>query len=189
MKKSPNSTIKFLYDYLPLIVFFLSYKFSNSAQPLITATIFMVLTTLIALVICYLLTRTIPMVALISAIILTIFGALTVTMENEIFIKTKPTAINLIFAVILFYGFFAKKPFLSYLLEGQIKMSKEAWLQLSLRWALFFVFLAIVNEVVWRYTSTDFWVEFKLFGMMPLSLIFTISQIPFMVREMKKLEK
>jgi intracellular septation protein len=149
----------------------------------------MVLTTLIALVVCYLLTKTVPVVALVSAIILAIFGTLTVVMENDIFIKTKPTAINLLFAAILFYGFFTKKPFLSRLLEGQIKMSKDAWLQLSLRWALFFVFLAVLNEVVWRYTSTDFWVEFKIFGMMPLSLIFTVSQIPFMIREMKKLEK
>jgi intracellular septation protein len=188
MKKTPNSKLKFLYDYLPLIVFFLCYKFSNDPQPLVTATIYMVITTFIALVICYLLTRTIPMLALLSAVILAFFGGLTVFLENEIFIKTKPTVINLIFAAILLYGFFKKKPFLSYLLEGQIKMSKEAWLTLSLRWGLFFIFLACLNEIIWRYTSTDFWVEFKVFGMMPLSLVFTVSQVPFMIREIKKSE-
>ena len=189
MKKSPNSMMKFLYDYLPLIVFFLCYKFSDSPQPLITATIYLVMTTLIALVICYLFTKTIPTVALASAVILGFFGALTIFFDNEIFIKIKPTAINLIFALVLFYGYLSKKPFLSYLLEGQIKMSKEAWLTLSLRWAVFFTFLALLNEVIWRYTSTDFWVEFKLFGMMPLSLLFTISQMPFMMREIKKFQE
>lgn len=185
MSKKNNFT-KFLYDYLPLIVFFLSYKFSNSPQPLITATIYMVMTTIIALIMCYFLTKKIPILAVVSALILTVFGTLTVFLKDETFIKIKPTAINLIFAAILLYGFFTRKPFLSYLLEGQIKMSKEAWLTLSLRWGLFFVFLALLNEIVWRYSSTDFWVDFKIFGMMPLSLVFTLSQIPFMMREMKK---
>ena len=110
-------------------------------------------------------------------------------MQDEIFIKTKPTIINLVFAGILLYGYFARKPFLVNLLEGQIKMSKEAWLTLSMRWGLFFIFLAVLNEIIWRHTSTDFWVEFKLFGMMPLSLLFTFSQLPFMIREIKKSEK
>jgi intracellular septation protein len=189
MKKTPGAKVKFLYDYLPIIVFFLFYKFSNHPQPLVLATISMVVTTFIALIICYSLTRTIPVVALISAIILGIFGGLTVVLESEVFIKIKPTAINLIFATILLYGFFTRKPFLSYLLEGQVKMSKEAWLTLSMRWSLFFIFLAILNEIIWRYTSTDFWVDFKVFGMMPLSLVFTISQLPFMMREIKKFEQ
>jgi intracellular septation protein len=189
MKKQNNALVKFLSDYLPLIIFFIVYKFSNAAQPLITATIYMVIATFLTLILSYLVNKTIPQVALFSAIILAIFGFLTVFLQDEIFIKTKPTIINSIFALILFYGYLVKKPFLAKLLEGQIKMSNQAWLQLSLRWALFFVFLAILNEIVWRNTSTDFWVEFKLFGMTPLSLVFTISQIPFMMREMKKLEK
>lgn len=186
MKKQNNSLTKFFSDYLPIIVFFVIYKFSNTAQPLITATIYMVITTFIALIFCYLVNKTVPQVALFSAIILGIFGFLTIFMQDEIFIKVKPTIINLIFALILLYGYFVKKPFLAKLLEGQIKMSNQAWLILSLRWALFFIFLAILNEIVWRNTSTDFWVEFKLFGMTPLSLVFTILQIPFMMREMKK---
>lgn len=185
MKKS---TAKFLYDYLPLIVFFVCYKFARTPEPLITATIWMVITTFIALIICYFLTREIPMVALISGIVLGIFGGLTIMLKDDIFIKTKPTIINLAFAAILFYGYLTKKPFLSYLLEGQIKMHKDAWLTLSMRWAWFFIFLAGLNEIIWRYFSTDFWVQFKVFGMMPISLIFTISQIPFMMKEMRKLE-
>lgn len=188
MKNHKDSTSKFLYDYLPLIVFFICYKFSKGPEPLVTATIFMLITTFAALIISYFWTRNIPKVALVSAIVLAIFGGLTIFLKDDIFIKTKPTIINLFFAGILLYGYFAKKPLLSYLLEGQIKMSNHAWHILSLRWALFFVFLAALNEFVWRSFSTDFWVNFKVFGMMPISLIFTISQIPFMIREMKKLE-
>ncbi len=187
-KKSHGSSIKFLYDYLPLIVFFICYKFSNTPNPLITATIFMVITTAIALLVSYVLTKTIPTVALFSAIVLAVFGSLTVFLQNDIFIKIKPTIINLIFATILLYGFFTKKPLLSYLLGEQIKMENKAWITLSLRWAGLFIALAILNEIIWRNYSTDFWVQFKVFGMMPISLLFTISQLPFMMREIKKFE-
>ncbi len=189
MKKSHNSRVKFLYDYLPLIVFFICYKFANTPNPLITATIFMVITTLAALIISYILTKTIPVIALISGLILSIFGGLTIFLQNDLFIKMKPTIINLIFALILLYGYFSKKAFLSYLLGEQIKMSQQSWLTLSMRWAIFFIFLAILNEVIWRNYSTDFWVQFKVFGMMPISLIFTISQAPFMIAAMKKEEE
>lgn len=188
-KKSHNSLTKFLYDYLPLIVFFTCYKFSKTEHPLITATIYMVITTLSALIFSYVLTRKIPIVALFSGILLTFFGCLTIFLQDEKFIKIKPTIVNLLFATILFYGYLAKKPLLSYLLEGQVKMSNQAWLILSLRWAIFFIFLALLNETIWRCFSTDFWVQFKVFGMMPISLIFTISQLPFMMRETKKMEK
>lgn len=189
MKKSNHATAKFLYDYLPLIVFFVCYKFSRTAEPLVTATIFMLATTFIALIISYILTRNIPKVALVSAIVLAIFGGLTVLLKDEIFIKTKPTIINLLFAGILFYGYFTKKPLISYLLEGQVKMKEAAWLTLSMRWGFFFIFLSLLNEFIWRNFSTDFWVSFKLFGMMPISLLFTVSQIPFMVKQMKLQEE
>ncbi len=188
-KKPHNSSIKFLYDYLPLIVFFICYKFSNTPNPLITATIFMVATTIIALIISYIMTRTIPTVALFSAAILAFFGGLTVFLQDDLFIKIKPTIINLIFAAILLYGFFTKKPLLSYLLGEQIKMNNEAWITLSLRWAGLFIALALLNEIIWRNYSTDFWVQFKVFGMMPISLLFTILQVPFMMKEIKKFEE
>ncbi len=187
MKKKSNEGItKFLCDYLPLIVFFGCYKFSKAPDPLITATIYMTITTLAALTICYALTKKIPVVALVSGILLTVFGGLTILLKDEIFIKIKPTIINLLFASVLFYGYLAKKPFLSYILGEQVKMSDKAWLILSRRWAIFFVFLALLNEFIWRSFSTDLWVQFKVLGMMPISMAFTISQIPFMVKEMKK---
>ncbi|MBM3579482.1 MAG: septation protein A [Alphaproteobacteria bacterium] len=185
-KRSHDGTAKFLYDYLPLLVFFACYKFAKTPNPLITATFYMIITTSIAILISYLLTKKIPMIALASGAILGVFGGLTILLEDELFIKLKPTIINLLFATILFYGYLRKKPFLSYLLGEQIKMHNRAWLTLSARWAWFFVFLACLNEIVWRSCSTDFWVQFKVFGMMPISLIFTFSQLPFMLREMKK---
>jgi intracellular septation protein len=186
MKKSHDSFSKFLYDYLPLIVFFACYKFAKTPDPLITATIYMVITTFVTLIIAYILTKKIPMVALVSGIVLGIFGGLTIALKDDIFIKMKPTIVNLLFATILLYGYFFKKPFLSYLLGEQIKMSNRAWLTLSMRWAIFFIFLAALNEFIWRFFPTDFWVQFKVFGMMPISMIFTISQVPFMMKEMKR---
>lgn len=188
MKKNNESLVKFLTDFLPLIIFFVIYKTSKAQNPLIDATIYLVITTIIAIAISYLLTKKIAMLPLISALILGFFGALTVILHDEIFIKLKPTIINLIFAAILLYGYFTKKPLLSYILGDKVKMDQQAWLTLSLRWALFFTFLAILNEIIWRSFSTDFWVQFKVFGMMPLSLIFTISQLPFMIRKIKEFE-
>ena len=185
-KTKENGFIKFLYDYLPLIIFFSVFKLSTAPNPLIKATIYMVATTFIALIISYIFTRTIPTIALFSACILGFFGTLTILLEDEIFIKLKPTIINLIFAAILFYGYFKKKPMLSYLLGEQIKISNIAWLTLSKRWAIFFIFLAILNELIWRNFSTDFWVQFKVFAVLPISLIFTISQTPFIIKEVRK---
>jgi len=186
MKKSNNFFLKFLYDYLPLIVFFTVYKLSKSSNPLIDATIYMIIVTIFAMIISLILKQEIPKIALFSALILSIFGSLTILLQDEIFIKLKPTIVNLIFSTILFYGYFSQKPLLSYLLGSQIKISENSWLILSLRWALFFVFLAFLNELVWRNFSTDFWVKFKVFGMMPITLIFTISQMPFIIKEIKK---
>ncbi len=188
-KKSHDSIAKFFYDYLPLIVFFVCYKLAKTPDPLITATAYMIATTFVALIISYFLTGKIPMVALFSGIVLGIFGSLTIFLKDDLFIKIKPTIINLLFAAILFYGYFSKKPFLSYLLGEQIKMSNSAWFTLSMRWACFFVFLALLNEIIWRVFPTDFWVQFKVFGMMPISMIFTISQMPFMIKEMKKFQQ
>jgi intracellular septation protein len=185
MKKSFDSTVKFLCDYLPLIVFFICYKFVKSNNPLAVATIFMIIATAFSLAFSYFLTKKISKVTLFSGFVLAVFGGLTIFLHDETFIKIKPTIINLIFAIILFYGFFVKKPFLSYLLGEQLKMSNVAWLTLSLRWAFFFLFLAILNEIIWRGFSTDFWVKFKVFGMMPISLIFTFSQAPFIFRQVK----
>jgi intracellular septation protein len=183
-----ESLSKVLCDYAPLAAFFISYKFSSSPNPLMFATICLMFATFLALIISYLLTKKISKMALFSGIILGTFGSLTLIFKDEIFIKMKPTIINMIFALILFYGSLTKKPLISYLFGTQLKISDQAWIKLSWRWAWFFIFLAFLNEAIWRSFSTDFWVQFKVFGMMPISLIFTISQMPFMMKEMKKEE-
>jgi len=183
-KNSHDSLSKFLYDYLPIIIFFAVYKLSKAPNPLIAATLCMIIATFITLIVAYILTRKIPMMALASGVILTVFGGLTILLKNDIFIKMKPTIINLIFAAILFYGYYKKKLFLSTLLGDKIQISNRAWHVLSLRWGMFFTFLAILNEIIWRNFPTDFWVQFKVFGMMPISILFTLSQAPFMMKEM-----
>jgi len=188
MKKNKESFVKFLTDFLPLIVFFGVFKTSDAQNPLIDATIYLVGATIIAVIISYILTKKVAKVALFSAAILGFFGGLTILLKDDIFIKLKPTIINLLFAIILFVGHYYKKPFLSYLLGEKIRMSVKAWLTLSFRWAIYFVVLAILNEIIWRNFSTDFWVQFKVFGMLPISFIFTFSQLPFMIKEMKKFD-
>ncbi len=179
-----DGLIKFLCEYLPLIIFFVVYKFSKSAKPLVDATIYLIIATAIALIIAYILTKKIPIVTLFSGIILSIFGSLTIFSGNELFIKMKPTLVNLVFAIILFFGYYTKRPILSHLFSSALKMPNQAWLILSFRWAFFFIFLALLNEIIWRNFSTNFWVQFKLFGMTPISIIFMFSQMPFIMRNM-----
>jgi len=192
MKKTEEAKItkeswsKFLCDYLPLIIFIIVYKFSTAKDPLIPATLCLLISSFLALIVGYLLTKKIAKMPLISAVILGVFGGLTLISGNDLFIKIKPTLINLFFAAILFYGYFAKRPIIKHLFGGSLKMENKSWLILSLRWGIFFVFLAILNEFIWRNFSTDFWVNFKVFGVFPISMIFTISQVPFMIKNIRK---
>lgn len=184
--KNSEALSKFLYDYLPIIVFFVCYKLSLVYDKLLFATLAMLFTTFLAIIVSYILTKKIPKVATFSALILGFFCGLTIFFKDEYFIKIKPTIINLIFAGTLFYGNFTQKPMLKYLLGEQLKMTFKDWQILSIRWAYFFLSLAILNEIIWRNFSTDFWVQFKVFGMMTISMMFTLSQIPFIIKAQKK---
>jgi len=110
--------------------------------------------------------------------VLLIFGGLTLLFDNKIFIFMKPTIINFIFAAILYGGIILKKPLLKYLLGSALKLEEEGWNTLTHRWIAFFVALAILNEIVWRTMSEDLWVNFKVFGILPITIIFTMTQIP-----------
>lgn len=184
--KSKDAWAKFLCDYFPLIIFIVVYKFSSAPDPLFLATLYLLVSSFIALIIAYILTKKIAKMPLISAIILGIFGGLTLISGDDLFIKIKPTLINLLFAIFLFYGYFSRRPLIKHLFGESLKMEDKAWLILSLRWGLFFVFLALLNEFIWRNFSTDFWVNFKVFGVFPISMVFTISQVPFMIKNVKK---
>jgi intracellular septation protein len=136
----------------------------------------------IAIFVSYILTKKIPKVATFSASLLGLFCGLSILFKDDYFLKIKPTIINLIFAITLFYGYYFKKPFLAFILGEQIKMNDKDWQILSLRWGIFFVFLALLNEIIWRNFTVDFWVQFKVFGMMTISMVFTISQVPFILK-------
>ena len=168
---------KFLADFGPLLVFFVIYF--NSGQNLKLAIPPFIIATIIALLIIYILEKRIPMVPLTSGILITLFGGLTLYFDNKIFFYMKPTIINILFAGVLFFGkYFTKKSLLKILFQNSLNIKDEGWKKLNYRWIYFFIFVAILNEIVWRTQSEIFWVNFKVWGLLPITFLFTASQIP-----------
>ena len=171
-----KSLIKFVTDFGPLLIFFIIY-FNNDNSLKIAIPPFIV-ATIISLIIIYFLEKRIPIVALTSGILITFFGGLTLYFDNKIFFYMKPTIINLLFAAVLFFGrYFTEKPLLKIFFKSAFDLKDEGWKKLNYRWINFFIFVAILNEVVWRTQSEAFWVNFKVWGLLPFSLIFAASQI------------
>ena len=173
-----KSISKLIIDIGPLAVFFIFYTRSGlqaAIWPLMIATV-------IAVIISYILEKKIPIMPTLGASIVLIFGGLTIYFNDETFIKMKPTIINAIFAIILYGGILLKKPLLKYLLGAALKLEDKGWKILTQRWIAFFFALAILNEIVWRTQSTDIWVNFKVFGILPITFIFTMSQFPLIKR-------
>ncbi len=170
-------TIKFLTDFGPLLIFFVVY-FKNDHNLKIAIPPFIV-ATLISLAIVYILEKKIPMVPLLSGILITVFGGLTLYFDNKIFFYMKPTIINILFAAVLFFGkYFTKKPLLKIFFQNSINLEDDGWKYLTQRWIYFFVFLALLNEIVWRTQTEIFWVNFKVWGLLIISFVFAISQVP-----------
>ena len=169
--------IKFAADFGPLLIFFIIYfKNENDLKIAIPPFIF---ATLIALVVVYFLEKRIPMVPLVSGVLITFFGGLTLYFDNKIFFYMKPTIINLLFAAILFFGrYFTQKPLLKKIFQNTINLEDEGWKKLNYRWISFFLFVAFLNEIVWRTQSEVFWVNFKVWGLLPISFLFAASQVP-----------
>jgi intracellular septation protein len=138
--------------------------------------------TALALAISWVLTRTLPVMPLVSGVVVLVFGALTLYLQDELFIKMKPTIVNTLFGVTLLGGLAFGKSLLGYVFDSAFRLDAEGWRKLTLRWGVFFLFLAVVNEVVWRMFSTDFWVAFKVWGIMPITIAFTMSQMPLIMR-------
>jgi len=169
--------IKVLADFGPLLVFFTIY-FSNDNDLRIAIPPFIV-ATLIALIVIYFLEKKIPMVALTGGVLITLFGGLTLYFDNKIFFYMKPTIINILFAGVLFFGkFFTKRPLLKIFFQNAFDLEDEGWKKLNNRWISFFIFVAILNEIVWRTQTEVFWVNFKVWGLLPISFIFAASQFP-----------
>ncbi len=188
-----NPLLKLALELGPLLVFF----FANSrgkwlaevfpalgtfGGPIFIATGLFMIAVAISLVISKVLTGTLPIMPVVSGIVVFFFGALTLWLQDETFIKMKPTIVNTLFGVILLGGLIFGKSLLGYVLDSAFKLDAEGWRKLTLRWGLFFVFLAVVNEIVWRSSSTDFWVAFKVWGIMPITIAFTLSQMPLIMR-------
>ena len=167
-----GSLIKSLIEIIPLILFFIA----NAKYGIIFATKTFVITTFIALIISYLYFKKISTPLLITSFLVLIFGGLTIFFKDPTFIKLKPTIVYFLFSLFLFVGLALKKNFLQIYLSNLIKINDTGWNILTKRWGIFFLLMALLNETIWRNFSTDFWVSFKVFGFLPLTIIFTLLQ-------------
>ena len=145
---------------------------------MIEAILPLIIATVISVIIMYCFEKKITPMPIIGAVLVSVFGGLTIYFDNKVFFYMKPTIINILFALVLMYGkFFLKKSLLQLLLENSIKLKDEGWKILTDRWIYFFIFLAFLNETVWRTQSEEIWVQFKVFGILPITFVFTIFQI------------
>jgi len=181
-KKQLNPLLKLLLDFGPLLLFFVA----NGYRGIFFATAAFMVAIVAALAVQYMLVRRLPVLPIVTAVIVLVFGTLTLWLHNDTFIKVKPTIIYAMFGVILFVGLATGRPLLESVLEGAFHLTDEGWRILTWRWALFFFALAILNEIVWRSVSTDAWVAFKTFGFLPLTLVFALAQTPVFLRHQIK---
>jgi intracellular septation protein len=177
-KKQLHPGLKFALDLGPLLIFF----FANSKFGIFAGTAAFMVAILAALAVSYALTRHLPVMAIVSAVVVLVFGGATLLFHDELFIKLKPTIIYLLFAGVLFAGLVLNKPFLAIVFDQVFQLTAEGWRKLTVRWAIFFLALAVLNEIVWRTQSTDFWVNFKVFGVLPLTMIFGAFQYPLLMK-------
>ncbi len=191
--KKLNPWLKLVLELGPLLIFFFANargeQLANAwplvnalGGPIFFATAAFIVATVAALITSYVLTRHLPLMPFVTAIVVVVFGGLTLWLQNDTFIKMKPTIIYLLFAGVLLGGLFFGRSLLGYVFDAVFKLSDEGWRKLTLRWGLFFVLLAVLNEIVWRSVSTDTWVTFKVFGFLPLTFAFALSQMPLINR-------
>ena len=172
-----KSFVKFVTDFGPLAIFL--YIYYSSGKDIKVALVPFIIATIVALIIVWLLEKRVPMVPLLGGILITFFGGLTIYFDNPIFIYVKPTIINILFGLALLFGkYFTKEPVLKKILGKSLLLSDIGWNMLNKRWIFFFFGLAFLNELVWRTQSEEFWVNFKVWGILPITFIFTAFQIP-----------
>ena len=171
-----KSFLKFLTDFGPLVIFF--YFYYDSGKNLKIAIPPFIIATILALAVVWFLEKKLPKVPLLSGVLITFFGGLTIYFNNPVFIFIKPTIINVLFGLALLFGkYFTNEPLLKKILGNSIKLSDQGWNILNVRWIFFFFSVAILNELVWRTQSEEFWVNFKVWGLLPITFIFTAFQI------------
>ncbi len=180
--------VKLVLELGPLGIFFAANAYGDrllavpESQRIFVATGAFMVATAIALAVNYALVRKLPVMPLVSGVVVLVFGGLTIWLNDELFIKLKPTIVNTLFGTILLGGLAFGRPLLPLVLDAVFKLTDEGWRILTLRWGLFFLFLAVLNEIVWRTQTTDFWVSFKVFGIMPITLGFALAQTPLILR-------
>lgn len=173
-----SQLIKLALEMGPLLVFFIS----NAKFGILTGTLAFVIATAVALAASWIIQRKVPLMPLITGIFVMVFGGLTVILADETFIKIKPTLVNLLFAAALTFGLLTRRNYLQLVLGNAFTLTAEGWRILTVRWAVFFVILAALNEGVWRNFPTDIWVDFKVFGILPLTILFSLTQIPVLMK-------
>jgi intracellular septation protein len=170
--------IKIALELGPLLIFF----FVNANYDIFTATAWFMGAMVVSLVLSWLILKKIAIMPLVTGVVVLIFGSLTLLLQDDTFIKMKPTITNSLFAAVLLGGLVFRQSLLKYVFGDVYKLRPEGWSKLTLNWGLFFVVLAVLNEVLWRNFSTDVWVAFKVWGVMPLTVIFSITQVGLLNR-------
>ena len=175
-KPQLNPLLKLALDLGPLVLFF----FANFRYGIFAATASFMVAVIAALAVSYVMTRQLPIMPVVTAIIVLVFGGLTLILHDDMFIKIKPTIIYALFGAVLLGGLFFNKPLLGVVFDSLFRLTEEGWRKLTWRWTIFFLGLAVLNEIVWRNTSTNVWVDFKVFGVMPLTFLFGALQVPLL---------
>ena len=177
-RKAPAPGVKLVLEMGPLVAFF----FVNWKFGIFPATGVLMACVVAALIASWALTRKLPVMPVVTCVAVVFFGALTFLFQDDLFIKLKPTIVNSIFGAALLVALAFGKPLLPIALDSVLRLTDEGWRKLTLRWGLFFFLLALINEIVWRTQTTDFWVSFKAFGVMPLTIAFALAQTPLIMR-------
>jgi intracellular septation protein len=190
-----NPLLKLGLEFGPLAIFFFANSYGDrwfgvaTDQRIFVATGVFMVASLISLALSKILLNHLPRMAVINAVVVTVFGGLTLALNDELFIKLKPTIVNSLFGCVLLGGLAMGRPLLPYVLDSVMSLTDEGWKKLTFRWGLFFFVLAAINEIVWRNFSTDFWVGFKVWGIMPITIAFALSQTPLILKYEVKDEK
>ena len=200
-----NPVAKLILEIGPLAVFFLTFRYAEDilanpdifgwlqmltgekalmgqSGPVFVATAFFMVAIAISLSVSWSMTRTLPRMAVVTAVVVAVFGGLTLWLQDETFIKMKPTIVNGLFALILGFGILQGRSYIKYLMGDALPLTDTGWMIFTRRWIWFFIFLGVLNEVVWRTQTTEFWVSFKTFANIPLTFIFVASQVPMIRR-------